>query len=81
MLYIGLGVDFGIHFALGYLEQRGLGRAVPRRPARATGENTGSSLLLCALTTAIGFYAFIPTGYTAVSPIWESSPARASFWD
>jgi hypothetical protein len=66
VIYIGLAVDFGIHFGLGYLEQRGLGHAVPVA-LRATGENTGSSLLLCALTTAIGFYAFIPTGYTGVA--------------
>lgn len=65
VLYVGLGVDFGIHFALGYLEQldRGL---EPRQALHATGVGVGSSLLLCALTTATGFYAFIPTDYSAV---------------
>ena len=66
VVYIGLGVDFGIHFALGYLEQRRLGEAPPAA-LRATGNNVGSSLLLCALTTSIGFYAFIPTSYSAVA--------------
>jgi hopanoid biosynthesis associated RND transporter like protein HpnN len=65
VLYIGLGVDYGIHFALGYLEQRGLGRA-PEQALRDTGSRVGSSLLFCALTTATGFYAFIPTAYRAV---------------
>jgi len=66
VLYIGLGVDFGIHFAVGYLEQRSQGKATA--PAlRGTGEYAGSSLVLCALTTAIGFYAFIPTPYTGVA--------------
>ena len=66
VLYIGLGVDFGIHFAFGYLEQRGQGTS--RVPAlRAAGGRVGGSLVLCALTTAIGFYAFIPTDYTGVA--------------
>jgi len=66
VLYIALGVDFGIHFALGYLEQRRFDDA--RLPAlRTTGRNVGSSLLLCALTTAVGFYSFIPTDYPGVS--------------
>jgi hypothetical protein len=67
VVYIGLAVDFGIHFGLGYLEQRQhLGRSLPEA-LRATGRGAGSSLLLCALTTAIGFYAFIPTAYTGVA--------------
>lgn len=66
VLYIGLGVDFGIHFALGYLDQRG--RGVPVAEAlRTTGDRVGSALFLCAITTAIGFYAFVPTDYSAVA--------------
>jgi hopanoid biosynthesis associated RND transporter like protein HpnN len=66
VLYIALGVDFGIHFALGFLERCGLGEA--RLPALGTtGRNVGSSLLLCALTTATGFYSFIPTDYSGVA--------------
>jgi hopanoid biosynthesis associated RND transporter like protein HpnN len=66
VLYIGLGVDFGIHFALGFLERRGDGRALPQA-LRETGAGVGSSLLLCAVTTATGFYAFVPTRYSAVA--------------
>jgi hopanoid biosynthesis associated RND transporter like protein HpnN len=66
VVYIGLAVDFGIHFGLGYMEQRDLGQ--PRGSAiRTTGRTVGSALLLCALTTTVGFYAFIPTSYTAVA--------------
>jgi hopanoid biosynthesis associated RND transporter like protein HpnN len=66
VVYIGLAVDFSIHFGLGYLEQRRLGKDL--QPAlQATGETAGNALVLCALTTAIGFYAFIPTAYTGVS--------------
>ena len=66
VLYIGLGVDFGIHFALGYLDRRDGGEAV-RGALRATGLQVGSALFLCAITTAIGFYSFIPTDYSAVA--------------
>jgi hopanoid biosynthesis associated RND transporter like protein HpnN len=66
VVYIGLAVDFGIHFGLGYLEQLELGKE-PGLALRGTGESVGSSLLFCALTTAIGFYAFIPTTYAGVA--------------
>jgi len=66
VIYIGLAVDFGIHLGLGYLEQRRLGKAPPMA-LRTTSKNTGNSLFLCALTTAIGFYAFIPTAYAGVA--------------
>lgn len=64
VVYIGLAVDFGIHFGLAYLEQPGGGKLPV---LRATGEYVGSALIFCALTTAIGFYAFIPTAYTGVA--------------
>ena len=66
VLYIGLGVDFGIHFALGYLDRRRRDQATPQA-LRGTGATVGSSLLLCAVTTATGFYAFVPTRYSAVA--------------
>ena len=68
VLYIGLGVDFGIHFAPRLprpAAARGRGRPW-MRCSECRGEHVGSSLILCALTTAIGFYAFIPTAYSAV---------------
>ncbi len=66
VVYIGLGVDFGIHFALGYLDRRDAGADVGEALHRA-GTKVGSSLFLCAITTAIGFYAFVPTDYRAVA--------------
>lgn len=68
VLYIGLGVDFGIHFALGYLDFRDEQKAV-REALRACGRRVGASLILCALTTAVGFFAFVPTEYSAVADI------------
>lgn len=68
VLYIGLGVDFGIHFAMAYRERRALGDA-PDPALRHAGGNVGSSLGFCALTTAMGFFAFLPTDYAAVAEL------------
>ncbi len=68
VLYVGLGVDFGIHFALGFREQRGLGHD-PLPALHGSGSIIGSSLVFCAMTTAIGFFAFIGTTYTGVEEL------------
>jgi len=68
VLFIGLSVDFGIHFCIRYREmaREGLEHA---RALRDAGYVVGSSLVLCAATTAIGFYAFIPTDYKGVAEL------------
>lgn len=68
VLYIGLGVDFGIHFAMGFRERRARG-STPERALSEAGRDVGSSLFFCALTTATGFFAFLPTDYTAVAEL------------
>jgi len=68
VLYIGLGVDFGIHFAMAYRERRAAGDASDDA-LREAGGNVGSSLIFCALTTAVGFAAFVPTSYAAVAEL------------
>jgi hopanoid biosynthesis associated RND transporter like protein HpnN len=68
VLFIGLGVDFGIHFTLRYREARAANLDHPEALGDAARE-VGSSLVLCAVTTAIGFYAFIPTGYVGVAEL------------
>ena len=72
VLYIGLGVDFAIHYCLRYREHLidGADRA---RALDETSVNIGDSLFLCAVSTAIGFFAFIPTDYTGVAELgWIS---------
>jgi hopanoid biosynthesis associated RND transporter like protein HpnN len=68
VLFIGLGVDFGIHFALRFRELIDSG-GEPEEALLATGRDVGGSLALCAATTAIGFYAFIPTRYAGVAEL------------
>jgi len=67
-LYIGLGVDYAIHICLHYREGRAEG--LPNSEAILVSiRDVGSSLFLCALSTAIGFFAFIPTDYAGVSEL------------
>jgi hopanoid biosynthesis associated RND transporter like protein HpnN len=53
---------------MGYLEGRR--RSEPTDEAlRLTGQRVGSSLLFCTLSTAVGFFAFIPTSYAGVAEL------------
>jgi len=68
ILYIGLGVDFAIHICLAFREcwehHMSSEDAIKKSVI-----NLGFSLFLCALTTSIGFFAFIPTDYAGVSEL------------
>jgi hopanoid biosynthesis associated RND transporter like protein HpnN len=67
-LYIGLGVDYAVHICLYYRERKARGYT-NIEAIRQSMKGVGSSLFLCALTTAIGFFAFIPTDYSGVSEL------------
>lgn len=67
VLYIGLGIDYAIHFCLRYRE---VAEERPHEAAlRAAAADVGPSLALSAVTTAACFYAFIPTDFTGVSEL------------
>lgn len=68
VLYIGLGVDFATHLCLHYRECCGQGMDADQALLRSMAL-VGPSLLLCALTTAVGFFAFIPTDFKGVSEL------------
>jgi len=68
VLFIGLSDDFSVQFCMRYrelIEQNETNVDAIERTTRGI----GSSLLFCALTTALGFYAFIPTAYTGISEL------------
>jgi hopanoid biosynthesis associated RND transporter like protein HpnN len=68
VLFIGLGVDFGIHLGMRFAELvRAGGDDAPALTEMA--RSVGSSLILCAATTAMGFYVFIPTDFGAVAEL------------
>jgi uncharacterized protein len=68
VLFIGLSIDFAIHLCLRYLELVREGRS-QAEALRTTATDIGGSLAICAATTAIGFYAFVPTAYTGVGEL------------
>ena len=80
VLYIGLGIDFAIHYALRWQASGGdNGRPLPDQTScraidpvhciRHTHSAMARPLLLCALTTAAGFFAFVPTDYQGVAEL------------
>lgn len=68
VLFVGLSVDFGIHFVLRVSEyvdgETGLSEALARG-----GRSVGPSLGVCTLTTAIAFFSFLPTAYTGLAEL------------
>jgi hypothetical protein len=68
VLFIGLGVDFGIQFCICYRAKRYLHDDL-QRALRDAGAEVGVPLALAAASTAAGFYAFLPTDYRGVSEL------------
>ena len=68
VLYIGLGVDFAIHHCLRYRELIAE-KQTNLNAIHGSIQSVGKSLILCAITTSIGFFAFIPTDYAGVSEL------------
>lgn len=68
VLYIGLGVDYAIHFLFRFEELKNT-RDPDAKTISNAGSDVGQALLICAITTAIGFYAFIPTTYRGVAEL------------
>jgi len=68
VLFIGLSVDFGIHFGLRYRE--GIDADRPHADALVSaGYSCGGSLALCAVAAAIGFFSFLPTDYVGLAEL------------
>ncbi len=68
VLFIGLGVDFGIHLCMRFQELRVSGLGAEGALVESA-RGVGSSLMLCAITTAVGFFAFIPTEFIGVAEL------------
>jgi hopanoid biosynthesis associated RND transporter like protein HpnN len=68
VLFIGLGVDFAIHLGMSYADLLHAGKSNLQAQEGAV-QSVGSSLALCTVTTAIGFFVFIPTDYKGVAEL------------
>lgn len=64
VLFVGLGVDFGIQFCMRYREERReAGHAIA---LKRTVSGIGFALTLAGLAAAISFYSFVPTHYAGI---------------
>jgi uncharacterized protein len=70
VLFVGIGVDFGIQFSVRYRNERhevdDLGQAIQRASF-----HVGEPLTLAAFATAAGFLSFLPTDYRGVSELGQ----------
>ncbi len=64
VLFVGLGVDFGIQFCIRYQEEGAHGDNA--EAIRATARGAGSALSLAAVAAAISFFSFVPTSYAGI---------------
>jgi hopanoid biosynthesis associated RND transporter like protein HpnN len=68
VLFVGLGVDFGLQFSVRYrAERHEIDNA--REALLQAGRRAGAPLTLAALATAAGFLSFLPTVYKGVSEL------------
>jgi len=68
VLFVGLGVDFGIQFSVRYRAERHEVDGV-REALLHAGRRAGAPLTLAALATAAGFLSFHPTNYRGLSEL------------
>jgi hopanoid biosynthesis associated RND transporter like protein HpnN len=70
VLFVGLGVDFGIQFSVRYRSERFKGNDL-RAALASAAERSAIPLSLAAMATASGFLSFLPTDYKGVSELGE----------
>jgi uncharacterized protein len=68
VLFVGIGVDFGIQFAVRYRAERHRNNNLDAALGNAA-RLIAKPLSLAAAATAAGFYAFLPTAYLGVSEL------------
>lgn len=64
VMFIGLGVDFAVHLCLKYQESRT--RHDKHTALIETGTDLGPAIMLCGITSALGFISFVPTEYIGI---------------
>ncbi len=68
VLFIGLSVDFGIHFSLRLAEEARAG-AKPQDAVETAAYSVGGALTLSAACAAAGFLSFLPTAYRGLAEL------------
>jgi len=70
VLFIGLGVDFGIQYSVRYRSERFKSDDL-RAALEKAAERSAVPLSLAAMATAAGFLCFLPTDYKGISELGE----------
>jgi len=68
VLFVGLGVDFGIQFSVRYRTERHANDDL-HAALLCAARKAGDPLALAAAATAVGFFAFLPTSYRGLSEL------------
>jgi uncharacterized protein len=68
VLFVGLGVDFGIQFSVRYRTER-YEHSDLRQALQYAAQKAGKPLALAAAATAVGFFSFLPTSYRGLSEL------------
>jgi hopanoid biosynthesis associated RND transporter like protein HpnN len=68
VLFVGLGVDFGIQFSVRYRAERFESHDL-ESALLETAKGLASPLILAAASIAAGFYSFLPTAYVGLSEL------------
>jgi uncharacterized protein len=74
VLFIGLGVDFGIQYSVRYRSERFKGEDL-RFALQKAAERSAVPLSLAAMATAAGFLCFLPTDYKGISELGKIAGA------
>ena len=74
VLFVGLGVDFGIQYSVRYRSERFKGNDL-RTALEKAAERSAVPLSLAAMATAAGFLSFLPTDYKGISELGEIAGA------
>ena len=74
VLFVGLGVDFGIQYSVRYRSERFKNDDLVQALAKAA-ERSAVPLSLAAMATAAGFLCFLPTDYKGISELGKIAGA------
>src|SRR5712691_6017747 len=70
VLFVGLGIDFGIQFSVRYRAERHDYEDLPKS-LHSAALKAGGPLALAAAATAVGFSSFLPTAYRGLSELGQ----------
>ena len=69
VMFFGLGVSSAVHFSLRFREAMRREHLALKPALERAGATVGKAILLCAVTTAIGFMGFAPTDYKGLGDL------------